>query len=138
MSRGSASRVSAPTPLLPPALPRARPPAGQLFAGHIDGSFTRRDARGGHDESVFSVLLYLNDGFAGGSTRFTDRRLRGLPGSADDQLSVVPEAGMALFYRHRGWFHESVVVENGIKYMARTDAMYVGSAGASAGAADAL
>ncbi len=61
---------------------------GQRFAPHYDGCYRRPD---GSELSGWSILIYLNGGYEGGQTRF-------LP--PDPLLEVVPEAGMALFFRH--------------------------------------
>jgi predicted 2-oxoglutarate/Fe(II)-dependent dioxygenase YbiX len=85
---------------------------GQRFAPHWDGCFYR-DSR---EQSQLTFMVYLNDDFTGGETRFylEDRRLR---------LAVRPERGMALVFVHRQ-LHEGAVVEQGRKYVLRTDVMY--------------
>jgi predicted 2-oxoglutarate/Fe(II)-dependent dioxygenase YbiX len=82
--------------------------AGQYFAPHLDGCF-RRDAR---EASALTLLVYLNDGFEGGATRFTD-----------DEVDVVPRQGRALLFHHL-LRHEGAVVRRGVKYALRTDVMY--------------
>ena len=81
---------------------------GERFASHYDGSF-RRSAR---EESLFTFMVYLNEGFRGGSTEFSDF-----------ELTVVPRTGMALFFQH-ALRHEGCAVESGRKYVLRTDVMY--------------
>ena len=60
------------------------------------------------------MLLYLNEGYGGGETRF---KLN------DTELTMVPKAGMALFFTHI-LMHEGAAVETGRKYVLRTDVMY--------------
>jgi predicted 2-oxoglutarate/Fe(II)-dependent dioxygenase YbiX len=85
---------------------------GERFAPHYDGAY-RRNA---DEKSELSLMVYLNDGFEGGETRFyhEDHRLR---------LTVRPERGMALFFLHCQ-LHEGSPVRSGRKYVARTDVMY--------------
>lgn len=84
---------------------RYRP--GQYFEWHLDGPF-RRSAE---ELSMLTLMVYLSDGFTGGSTEF----LSASP--------VVPKLGMAVvfdhFMRHRG-----APVLTGTKYVLRTDVMY--------------
>ncbi len=81
---------------------------GQYFAPHRDGRF-RRDAR---EASELTLMVYLNDGFEGGTTRFL---LEG--------VDVAPRAGMALLFHHH-LLHEGAVVTAGVKYALRSDVMY--------------
>ena len=57
-------------------------------------------------------MVYLNEGFAGGETRFHDY-----------EVDVVPRTGMALLFQHRV-LHEGCVVTTGTKYVLRSDVMY--------------
>ena len=88
---------------------------GQTFAPHFDGSF-RRSSR---EESLLTFMVYLNEGFVGGATKFYLRN--GWP-----RLTVQPERGMALVFVHEQ-LHEGAAVESGRKYVLRTDVMYVRS-----------
>ncbi|WP_169977710.1 prolyl hydroxylase family protein [Tautonia rosea] len=85
---------------------------GQSFKRHLDGYFRRPDG----ERSLFTFMAYLNDDFDGGTTAFYD---------ADQQpiASIVPEQGMALVFRH-AILHEGNPVEQGRKYVLRTDVMY--------------
>jgi hypothetical protein len=60
--------------------------------------------------SFLTVILYLNEGYAGGETRFGD-------------LAVRPRAGMALLFPHE-LRHEGAEVTAGVKCVLRTDVMY--------------
>jgi prolyl 4-hydroxylase len=89
---------------------RYRP--GQKFAAHRDGSFERNA-----DEcSWMTLMVYLNDGYGGGRTRFD------LPGFPEPVL-VEPRRGMALVFMHDK-VHEGEEVTSGAKYVLRTDVMY--------------
>ena len=73
-------------------------------------------------------MLYLNDNFTGGETKFydEDRSLR---------LSVRPQRGMALVFAHLQ-LHEGAPVAQGRKYVLRTDVMYSRQAGPPSGEKD--
>ncbi|MBL9112887.1 MAG: 2OG-Fe(II) oxygenase [Myxococcales bacterium] len=81
---------------------------GQVFRPHYDGSYRPSPTLG----SELTLLLYLNDGFEGGATRFVD-----------DGVDVVPETGKVLVFAHH-LLHEGVAVTAGTKYVLRTDVLY--------------
>jgi hypothetical protein len=81
---------------------------GQRFAPHFDGCF----ARNHYERSELTLMVYLNEGFGGGATRFLDYG-----------LEVTPKTGMALLFQHR-ILHEGCEVTQGTKYVLRSDIMY--------------
>lgn len=81
---------------------------GQYFAPHYDGAFVRND----EEQSMLTLLFYLNGDFAGGETKLLHFG-----------ETVVPKRGLALFFQHR-ILHEGVTLSDGIKYVLRTDVMY--------------
>lgn len=83
--------------------------AGQKFAPHFDGSYRRNNK----EESKITFMIYLNDDFEGGQTRFYQAH----------QLCVQPVKGSALVFLHNK-FHEGAAVISGSKYVLRTDVMY--------------
>ena len=83
---------------------------GQRFAPHMDGCYQRANG----EESQFTLLVYLNDGFEGGETAFRESRT---------SLLVTPERDKALVFYH-GQVHEGLPVVRGRKYVLRTDVMY--------------
>lgn len=85
---------------------------GQTFKKHRDGSFQRRKG----EESWMTLMVYLNDGYSGGRTRFW------FAGNAEETV-VSPEAGSALIFMHDR-LHEGEIVTAGVKYVLRTDIMY--------------
>ncbi len=87
----------------------------QKFDVHSDGSFRRSQA----EESLFTFMIYLNDGFDGGETNFYDLA----QGELRLRLSVTPEAGKALIFCH-DQLHESAPVSKGRKYVVRSEVMY--------------
>lgn len=82
---------------------------GQYFRWHRDGAFVRSP----DEQSLLTVLLYLNDGCVGGETEFMAEELR-----------VAPRRGMALFFPHP-LCHQGAPVARGVKYVLRTDVMYM-------------
>lgn len=83
---------------------------GQRFKAHYDGSF-HRDPEG-NERSLLTFLLYLNDDFTGGATRFLDL-----------SLDIQPQKGAALLFQHP-LLHEGCEVLSGCKYVLRSDVMY--------------
>ena len=79
---------------------------GQYFAPHYDGCFRRDNG----EESLLTFMIYLNDDFEGGETKFVD-------------VSIKPETGMALVFDH-DLLHEGCAVTKGRKYALRSDVMY--------------
>ena len=78
----------------------------QRFKKHIDGRF-RRNAR---EESRITFMVYLNDDFHGGETRF-------------ENITIPPKQGTALCFIHEQK-HEGSPVTEGVKYVIRSDVMY--------------
>ncbi|WP_108869183.1 2OG-Fe(II) oxygenase [Aquimarina aquimarini] len=79
---------------------------GQKFKRHIDGRFKRNE----EEESRITFLVYLNDNFTGGKTKF-------------DDLTIHPVQGKALCFIHEQK-HESTPIQDGVKYVLRSDIMY--------------
>ena len=91
---------------------------GQQFDWHFDGPFERSPLL----VSNLTFMVYLNGGCGGGQTEFDFD----LYGGADDVkgvTSVVPEAGMALVFKH-AILHRGAPVTSGRKYVLRSDVMY--------------
>jgi prolyl 4-hydroxylase len=86
---------------------------GQTFRPHYDGAYFRSD----EEYSQLTFMIYLNDDFEGGETKFY----------ADDWnvlvASIKPVKGMALVFEHEQ-LHEGAPVTSGRKYVIRTDVMY--------------
>ena len=80
--------------------------SSQRFKRHIDGRFKRND----NEESRITFMIYLNEDFAGGETKF-------------DDVTIKPEIGTALCFIHEQK-HEGCPVTEGVKYVLRTDVMY--------------
>jgi hypothetical protein len=80
---------------------------GQRFCWHGDGTFVRS----AEERSLLSLLIYLNDGFSGGATEFSDGPV------------VQPRSGQALLFSHPV-LHQGAAVRSGRKYVLRSDVMY--------------
>uniref|UniRef100_A0A7S4G9W3 Prolyl 4-hydroxylase alpha subunit Fe(2+) 2OG dioxygenase domain-containing protein n=1 Tax=Eutreptiella gymnastica TaxID=73025 RepID=A0A7S4G9W3_9EUGL len=92
---------------------------GDRFGAHVDARFIRSQ----DEHSMYTVNIYMNDGFKGGSTRFykSDSTKEG-PAAA-----VIPRTGMALIFRQPPAFdylHDGEQLVSGLKYLFRTDVMY--------------
>ena len=79
---------------------------GQQFDWHYDGFFRRDNG----EQSHFTFMIYLNDGYAGGTTQF-------------EELEVKGKRGMALVFEHEQ-LHRGAEVTRGMKYVLRSDVMY--------------
>jgi 2OG-Fe(II) oxygenase superfamily len=122
--------------------------SGERFELHQDGSYQmdpqrREDGVTVEQQSFVTFQLYLNNGggvdFTGGSTRFiqpvsSSGVNQALP--SDGNVSepnlcdfakvhdVVPKKGRLLLFQHNCW-HEGERVTNGIKYVLRSEVMYI-------------
>ena len=111
-------------PFLPPKMLGRRPvgfnerlryyryDVGHVFQPHKDGAFIRDNG----EMSFQTVLVYLNDGFEGGTTDF-------YYDDGSPYISVEPVRGMALVFRH-DINHGGAQVIGGTKYVLRSDVMY--------------
>ncbi len=79
---------------------------GQKFSWHADVPFQRQNG----EISLLTFMVYLNDGYEGGATRFESTKVTGKP-------------GMALVFQH-GLVHEGSEVTHGVKYVLRSDVMF--------------
>jgi prolyl 4-hydroxylase len=84
---------------------------GQQFAPHTDHWYWPSETR----VTLHTVLVYFNDDFEGGETRFLDH--------LDDV--VVPRPGLVAVFQHK-LRHEGCPVRSGAKYAMRTDVIYEG------------
>lgn len=94
---------------LDPHLRVYRYDVGQRFKAHKDGAVTVND-----QTSQLSFLVYLNDDFEGGQTRF---------GRRETSFLFEPDIGAGLLFPHGSW-HEGMEVTRGRKYVLRTDVLY--------------
>ena len=81
---------------------------GERFALHTDGCYRRQNG----EESLLTLMIYLNDGFGGGETTFPELDVR-----------ITPKTGMLLLFRHE-LLHAGEAVTRGRKYVLRSDVMY--------------
>ncbi|RUS87648.1 hypothetical protein EGW08_004571 [Elysia chlorotica] len=100
---------------------------GDHFAPHNDGFF----AVSATERSLKTFMIYLNGNFHGGSTNFVDPSqtlYMGPDGKycAEEKnilYRVHPETGLAIIFNHNR-LHEGQRIEEGVKYILRTDIMY--------------
>jgi predicted 2-oxoglutarate/Fe(II)-dependent dioxygenase YbiX len=90
---------------------------GQKFDWHFDGAYYRPNG----EYSTITFMIYLNDAFTGGETKFLFRR-QGVVRDDEASLAVRPVAGMALLFIH-DVLHTGAVVTSGTKYVLRSDVM---------------
>jgi predicted 2-oxoglutarate/Fe(II)-dependent dioxygenase YbiX len=83
---------------------------GQYFRWHYDGAFHRSPS----ERSLFTAMLYLNEGFEGGETEFD---------LGEGPVSITPGRGLLLLFDH-GLLHQGAPVRRGRKYVLRSDVMY--------------
>eukprot|EP01085_Mycamoeba_gemmipara_P000759 Mycagemm_TRINITY_DN10321_c5_g2::TRINITY_DN10321_c5_g2_i1::g.759::m.759 type:complete len:269 gc:universal TRINITY_DN10321_c5_g2_i1:29-835(+) len=104
---------------------------GEAYPEHFDGSYKRDVTLENGDQfrqhSFLTLLLYLNDDFEGGETRFfPDRQhcrfLRDREVKEPTDI-ITPVAGQALLNIHP-ILHEGSEVSRGVKYVLRTDVLY--------------
>lgn len=79
---------------------------GQYFKSHRDGIYKDNDL----NESRYTWMVYLNEDYQGGATRFKE-------------VSILPQQGMLLVFPHQ-LLHEAMPVTTGEKYVLRSDVMY--------------
>lgn len=109
---------------------------GCVYRPHIDGSWpaSRIDANGDYEcystdedgtatiKSFHTFLIYLNDNFEGGPTRFYIPSSHGLVAQG-----VMPRCGSVLVFSQgntASLLHEGSAVTSGYKYVIRTDVLY--------------
>ena len=86
---------------------RYRP--GQRFEPHMDHWYRPGEGR----ITLHTVLVYFNDDFAGGETRFHEQL----------EQTITPRRGLAAIFQHKVR-HEGCPVRGGTKYAMRTDVIY--------------
>jgi hypothetical protein len=85
---------------------------GERFKPHYDGSVRRSEV----ERTFLTFMVYLNDDFLGGETKFYFLR-------EDPYLEVRPVTGQALVFAHER-LHEGAELLRGRKYVLRTDVFY--------------
>ena len=88
---------------------------GQKFDWHKDGCFERENG----ERSLLTFMIYLNDGFEGGTTSFSSFNT---PWMFSDFVLKPKKGSAALFFHPVS--HRGDEVEKGMKYVIRTDVMF--------------
>jgi prolyl 4-hydroxylase len=95
---------------------------GQYFAPHVDVWMSLPKG-----ETRESFVIYLNDDFEGGCTRFFEQKPRGEHRSRKrnnrERFIVRPPIGGAVVFDHL-LLHEGAAVTKGVKYAVRTDVVF--------------
>eukprot|EP01124_Arcella_intermedia_P014540 TRINITY_DN21007_c0_g1_i1.p1 TRINITY_DN21007_c0_g1~~TRINITY_DN21007_c0_g1_i1.p1 ORF type:complete len:454 (-),score=77.82 TRINITY_DN21007_c0_g1_i1:15-1376(-) len=89
---------------------------GQFFKTHIDGGYRFTNTG---ETAWFTFVIYLNDDFEGGSTRFCPLKEHNLP-----EQEFVPIEGAMLVFQQHGLKHCGVVIESGHKHILQGMVMY--------------
>lgn len=82
---------------------------GQRFSPHMDHWYQPSDQQ----ITLLTVLVYFNDNFSGGHTRFLEQL----------ESTVEPSPGLVAIFQHK-IRHEGCEVLTGTKYAARSDVIY--------------
>ncbi len=82
---------------------------GQKFNMHKDG---KQNVSG--KTTLMTLLVYLNDGYKGGTTQFRHKN-----------IEIHAETGKALLFEHQLW-HKGTTLDSGCKYLLRTDIVFTG------------
>lgn len=82
---------------------------GQRFSPHMDHWYQPSDT----EITLLTVLVYFNDDFEGGDTRFVEQI----------ESNVKPAPGLVALFQHK-IRHEGAEVLSGTKYAARSDVLY--------------
>ena len=82
---------------------------GQKFEAHMDHWYRPRE----NQITLHTVLVYFNDDFEGGETRFQEQI----------EQTIIPKSGMVAIFQHK-IRHEGCPVRRGIKYAMRSDVIY--------------
>lgn len=94
---------------------------GGFFLPHWGGGYHRNEL----ERSMYTFMVYLNDNFEGGATRFyrDDQRhyVKGDPNKV--VYTYQPRAGDAVLF-HSQIVHDGALVTAGFKYILRTEVMY--------------
>lgn len=103
---------------------------GGFFRKHCDGCFHR----GPDEQSLCTCMFYLNGDLDGGSTRFLHLDRAGEYAAADQfraaeaediLASIAPEPGLCILFFQPGLLHEGEELRSGLKYILRTDVMFI-------------
>jgi len=84
---------------------------GDHFAKHTDEHY-KNDK---NEISLITVLIYLNDDYEGGNTKFLFDN--------DNEISIIPKIGL-ICLMDQNILHEVPKLINGFKYVIRTELMY--------------
>ncbi|KAL9653265.1 hypothetical protein ABK040_010972 [Willaertia magna] len=89
---------------------------GQHFlAAHEDGPYLMDK----NTRSFYTFMMYINDGYIDGRTTFVKDRI-----TLEEVDHVEPVEGLAICFKHEN-LHYGTVLKDGVKYLMRSELMYV-------------
>jgi len=91
---------------------------GQHFAAHFDDGFFVNDGARKGQWSIYAVIIYLNDDYVGGSTKFL--KCKAIP----EDFEIFGSKGDVLIFQQKGILHQGSPVEEGTKYILASSMMY--------------
>eukprot|EP01125_Pyxidicula_operculata_P014270 TRINITY_DN4752_c0_g1_i1.p1 TRINITY_DN4752_c0_g1~~TRINITY_DN4752_c0_g1_i1.p1 ORF type:complete len:449 (-),score=62.60 TRINITY_DN4752_c0_g1_i1:32-1378(-) len=89
---------------------------GQFFSTHYDGGHRFNETG---NTSEYTFVVYLNDNFKGGATRFCN-----VPEIKEPKCDVAPKQGSVLVFRQRDMKHCGAAIGEGTKYILQGMVMY--------------
>ena len=100
----------------------------QKFGPHMDAGFRKND----HEMTQLTIIFYLNEDFKGGETTFFPGGKRHLleASNTTKEVRIVPKTGLVSVFFQNGKLnhrHEGSPVEEGFKYIIRSDIAYIKS-----------
>lgn len=99
---------------------------GGYFRAHCDGQVFKDE----EEMSIYTCMLYLDDDFVGGSTRFLNPDLQVgdvFRGEVERQhilAEISPEVGSCLLFFQPGLLHEGEAIQKGQKHILRSEVMF--------------
>ncbi|KAL9658607.1 hypothetical protein ABK040_006144 [Willaertia magna] len=99
---------------------------GQKFGPHFDAGYTKNR----NEMTQLTIIYYLNDNFKGGETTFFpgNKRYANEEEGTMKEVKIKPKTGMASVFFQNGKLnhrHEGSPVIEGVKYIIRSDIVYV-------------
>jgi len=92
---------------------------GEFFDTHVDGGYRYRETG---ESSEYTFIIYLNDDFEGGSTRFCD--IDFWKSNPQGVRQVNAKQGRVLIFRQPNMKHSGTTLRKGFKYIVQGMVMY--------------
>eukprot|EP01080_Neovahlkampfia_damariscottae_P006756 gene6756-10921_t len=99
---------------------------GDFFRPHLDGSYDERDENMkkilGSCYTMYTILIYLNDDYEGGETKFYNILKEG------NHIKIEKKTGKSTIFNINSTVHSGTEITSGVKYVLRTGIMYTAKA----------